>query len=78
VKFKKLEKTTDRLVFKPAKEMNDTHFWWDKSMDEKKIKLRSEMKVKEVLETTKILPSKYCCKSLKLLLELRKFSSYIF
>ena len=34
VKFgKKLEELADSLIFKPAK-MNDTHFWWDKSMDE--------------------------------------------
>ena len=30
---KTLEALADELVFKPAK-MNDTHFWWDKSMDE--------------------------------------------
>ena len=32
---KSLEELADSLVFKPAK-MNDTHFWWDKSMDEKR------------------------------------------
>ena len=32
---KSLEKLADELVFKPAK-MKDTHFWWDKSMDEKR------------------------------------------
>ncbi|MBL7815626.1 MAG: class A beta-lactamase-related serine hydrolase [Saprospiraceae bacterium] len=36
VKFgKKLEELAAELVFKPAK-MKDTHFWWDKSMDEKR------------------------------------------
>ena len=32
---KSLESLADSLVFKPAK-MKDTHFWWDKSMDEKR------------------------------------------
>ena len=32
---KSLEELADLLVFKPAR-MNDTHFWWDKSMDEKR------------------------------------------
>ena len=32
---KSLEILADELVFKPAK-MNDTHFWWDKLMDEKR------------------------------------------
>jgi CubicO group peptidase (beta-lactamase class C family) len=32
---KKLEELAQELVFKPAK-MTDTHFWWDKSMDEKR------------------------------------------
>ncbi|HEY0045753.1 MAG TPA: serine hydrolase domain-containing protein [Flavobacterium sp.] len=31
----KLEELEDSLVFKAAK-MHDTHFWWDKSMDEKR------------------------------------------
>lgn len=36
VKFgKKLEVLADSLIFKPAK-MFDTHFWWDKSVDEKR------------------------------------------
>ncbi|MEI9908213.1 MAG: serine hydrolase [Bacteroidota bacterium] len=36
VKFgKSLEELAESLVFKPAK-MSDTHFWWDKSMDEKR------------------------------------------
>lgn len=32
---KPLEQLADSLVFKPAK-MRDTHFWWNKSMDEKR------------------------------------------
>lgn len=32
---KKLEELAASLIFKPAK-MNDTHFWWDESMDEKR------------------------------------------
>lgn len=32
---KSLEELADSLVFKPAK-MKDTHFWWDKLMDEKR------------------------------------------
>ena len=32
---KSLERLADSLVFKPAK-MKNTHFWWDKSMDEKR------------------------------------------
>ena len=36
VKFgKRLEVLADSLIFKPAK-MNDTRFWWDQSMDEKR------------------------------------------
>ena len=36
VKFgKSLETLAEELVFKPAK-MTDSHFWWDKSMDEKR------------------------------------------
>ena len=32
---KSLEALADLLIFNPAK-MNDSHFWWDKSMDEKR------------------------------------------
>ncbi len=32
---KSLEALADSLVFKPAK-MNDSHFWWDKSLEEKR------------------------------------------
>lgn len=36
VKFhKSLEELAQKYVFKPAK-MQDTHFWWDKSLDEKR------------------------------------------
>ena len=36
IKFgKSLEELANSLVFNPAK-MRDTHFWWDKSMDEKR------------------------------------------
>lgn len=48
---KSLEELANSLVFKPAK-MKDTHFWWDKSMDEKRY-VKNYDKNGEAFETVK-------------------------
>ena len=48
---RKLEELAESLIFKPAK-MNDTHFWWDKSMDEKRY-VKNYDKEGKAYETTK-------------------------
>ena len=48
---KSLEALADSLIFKPAK-MNDSHFWWDKSMDENRY-VRNNDSDGKALETIK-------------------------
>ncbi len=48
---KKLEELAEYLIFKPAK-MNDTHFWWDKAVDEKRY-VKNYDKDGKAFETTK-------------------------
>lgn len=76
VKFrKKLEKLADELVFKPAK-MNDTHFWWDKSMDEKRY-VKNYDKDGKVLETTKYYQANAAANLLTTVEDYGNFLSYI-
>ena len=76
VKFrKKLEELADDLVFKPAK-MNDTHFWWDKSMDEKRY-VKNYDKDGKVLETTKYYKANAAANLLTTVEDYGNFLSYI-
>lgn len=76
VKFsKKLEELADDLIFKPAK-MKDTHFWWDKSMDEKRY-VKNYDKDGKVLETTKYYKANAAANLLTTIEDYGNFLSYI-
>ena len=76
VKFgKKLEELAQDLVFKPAK-MSDTHFWWDKSMDEKRY-VKNYDKDGKVLETTKYYKANAAANLLTTVEDYGNFITYI-
>ena len=76
VKFsKKLEELADDLIFNPAK-MKDTHFWWDKSMDEKRY-VKNYDKDGKVLETTKYYKANAAANLLTTIEDYGNFLSYI-
>ena len=75
-KFRKtLEALADSLVFKPAK-MNDTHFWWDKSMDEKRY-VKNYDKDGIALETVKYFKANAAANLLTTVEDYGNFLSYI-
>ena len=76
MKFKKkLEELANDLVFKPAK-MNDTHFWWDKSMDEKRY-VKNYDKDGKVLETIKYYQANAAANLLTTVEDYGNFLTYI-
>ena len=76
VKFgQKFEKLADSLIFKPAK-MNDTHFWWDKSMDEKRY-VKNYDKQGKAFETTKYFQANAAANLLTTVEDYGNFLSYI-
>ena len=72
---KKLEELAALLVFKPAK-MNDTHFWWDKSMDEKRY-VRNYDKDGKAFETVKYFQANAAANLLTTVEDYGNFLSYI-
>ena len=76
IKFgKNLEALADELVFKPAK-MNDTHFWWDKSMDENRY-VKNYDKDGKALETVKYFKANAAANLLTTVEDYGNFLTYI-
>ena len=72
---KKLEELADSLVFKPAK-MSDTHFWWDKSMDEKRY-VKNYDKDGKAFETIKYYQANAAANLLTTVEDYGNFLSYV-
>ncbi len=72
---KKLEELAASLIFKPAK-MNDTHFWWDKSMDEKRY-VKNYDKDGKAFETVKYFQANAAANLLTTVEDYGNFLSYI-
>ena len=72
---KNLEALADELVFKPAK-MNDTHFWWDKSMDENRY-VKNYDKDGKALETVKYFEANAAANLLTSVEDYGNFLTYI-
>ena len=72
---KKLEELANTLVFKPAK-MNDTHFWWDKSMDEKRY-VKNYDKDGKAFETVKYFKANAAANLLTTVEDYGNFLTYI-
>ena len=72
---KKLEELADLLVFKPAK-MRDTHFWWDKSMDENRY-VRNYDKDGKAFETIKYFQANAAANLLTTVEDYGNFLSYV-
>ncbi len=72
---KNLEALADELVFKPAK-MNDTHFWWDKSMDENRY-VKNYDKDGKALKTIKYFEANAAANLLTTVEDYGNFLSYI-
>ncbi len=72
---KSLEELANSLVFKPAK-MKDTHFWWDKSMDEKRY-VKNYDKNGEAFETVKYYEANAAANLLTTVEDYGNFLTYI-
>ena len=72
---KNLEALADELVFKPAK-MNDTHFWWDKFMDENRY-VKNYDKDGKALETVKYYKANAAANLLTTVEDYGNFLTYI-
>lgn len=72
---KNLEALADEFVFKPAK-MNDTHFWWNKSMDEKRY-VKNYDKEGNAFETNKYYKANAAANLLTTVEDYGNFLSYV-